>query len=184
MDKTFIERIGASKEIIEELGKFSLLWAQFELEYCENNCSDKLFLNDTEFNKFLQNVSSQTNKNKYILLRENFLKLCNFNLDFNHLIKNLISVLLKYLHKTKETITPEFIHEKLYSNNFTSYYTQVDNIICNNINDNTESLLGGLLIIFRLRNNLFHGLKDCYTIDNQIEIFKSCNCILDFLLNH
>ena len=184
MEETFIERIGASKEIVEELGKFSLLWAQFELEYCANNCFDKLFFNDVEFEKFLLNVNGQEKKNNYIFLRENFLKLFNFNTNLKPLIKNIISALLKYLHKTKETITPEFIHEKLYSNSFTAYYPQVDNIICNNINDNQELLLGGLLIVFRLRNNLFHGLKDCYTIDKQIEIFKSCNRFLDFLLNH
>lgn len=184
MEKTFIERIGASKEIIEELGKFSLLWAQFELEYCGNNCSDKLFLNDKEFEKFLQNVNNQEKKDKYTLSREKFLGLCNFKLDFKSLIENLIAELLKYLKKTRKTITPEFIHEKLYSSNFTSYYSQVDNIICNNINDNRELFLGGLLIIFRLRNNLFHGLKDCYSIDKQMEIFKSCNRFLDYLLNY
>ena len=184
MKNTFIERIGASKEIIEELGKFSLLWAQFELEYCENNCSDKLFFNDIEFEKFLQNVNSQEKKSKYSLSREKFFAICNFNFDFKLLIENLITELLKYLHMTKETITPEFIHKKLYSSNFTSYYSQVDNIICNSVNDNRELILGGLLIVFRLRNNLFHGLKDCYSIDKQIEIFKSCNRFLDFLVNH
>lgn len=176
----FIKNINVSNETILELGKFSILWAKFELEYCNNQCSDKLFFN----NKIFLNSSKNVNDKNTITARNNFRNYCNFKLNFKELSHNLIDSLLNYFNQTKETITPKIIHESLYSKNFKCYYTQVDDIICNNITNNEELLLGSLLIIFRLRNNLFHGLKDCYSINNQIHIFKNCNCFLDFLLNN
>lgn len=179
----FMERIFVSKEMLTTLGEFTILWAEFELVYCNNNCVDKLFFNDKEFNQFTKLCPTRRIK-QYIENRQKFFRFCNFDLEYKTLSEQVISSLLDYLGKTKDTITPEIIHEKLYSADFTSYYPQIDNIICNDIIDNKELLLGCLLIIFRLRNNMFHGLKDCYSINKQLKIFKACNVFLDFLLNN
>lgn len=43
---------------------------------------------------------------------------------------------------------------------------------------NTEgqnSLIGGLIAIYRIRNNMYHGLKDVSCLNAQIDLFKGIN---------
>lgn len=42
-----------------------------------------------------------------------------------------------------------------------------------------ESLSGGLIAIYRIRNNIFHGLKDWCELDEQGDFFKSLNTFLE-----
>lgn len=52
------------------------------------------------------------------------------------------------------------------------------------INSNGEGNLdGGLIAIYRIRNNMFHGLKDWTQLDEQIELFASINKIIEEILN-
>lgn len=39
MDYDFIKQCYVSNHMLEELGKFTLLWSEFELLYFENDCS-------------------------------------------------------------------------------------------------------------------------------------------------
>lgn len=48
--------------------------------------------------------------------------------------------------------------------------------------DGTTELCGGLLAIFRIRNNMFHGLKEYKDLDNQIQLFDAMNRLLEHLL--
>ena len=43
-------------------------------------------------------------------------------------------------------------------------------------------LTGGLLAIYRIRNNMFHGLKDYRDLDNQLELFRCINRVLKKLV--
>ncbi|MGD9670791.1 MAG: hypothetical protein AB7U75_17385 [Hyphomicrobiaceae bacterium] len=45
-------------------------------------------------------------------------------------------------------------------------------------NDPAEMLKGLLIIVYRLRNNLFHGVKWTYRIQGQLENFRHANVIL------
>lgn len=45
----------------------------------------------------------------------------------------------------------------------------------------TDSQCGCLLCVYRIRNNLMHGLKDVETLNNQLEIFKAANGVLEEL---
>lgn len=45
-------------------------------------------------------------------------------------------------------------------------------------NDPAEILKGLLIIVYRLRNNLFHGVKWTYRIQGQLENFRHANAIL------
>ncbi len=51
--------------------------------------------------------------------------------------------------------------------------------------ENTESshLLGGLIAIYRIRNNMYHGLKDWTALDSQIELFRGINKFLEYFLS-
>ena len=54
----------------------------------------------------------------------------------------------------------------------------VKNILSNNSANKEEILTSILLIAYRIRNNLFHGLKDFSLIDEQDEMFKVINLFL------
>lgn len=45
-----------------------------------------------------------------------------------------------------------------------------------------SDLIGGVLAIFRIRNNMFHGLKDYRDLDNQLELFRCINRVLKKLV--
>ena len=61
---------------------------------------------------------------------------------------------------------------------YTSGYAYYNNIPLNNI----QLLEGCLYVCLRLRNNLFHGVKLYYSLDDQIEIFKALNNLLEEIL--
>ncbi len=51
------------------------------------------------------------------------------------------------------------------------------------INSNgTSNLDGGIIAIFRIRNNMFHGLKDWRDLHNQIDLFKTINAVLEEII--
>ena len=45
-----------------------------------------------------------------------------------------------------------------------------------------EDIVGGLFAIYRIRNNMFHGLKDCQMLDGQKELFDAVNNVLESIL--
>lgn len=153
MNKNFIEKIGASKEIIEELGKFSLLWNAFECNLFNQECSVFKIQN-------FQNYNCINDETYYI---------------------NLINELLLYLNVKKQNITREFIKQKLYSLQRDEYQIEVENVLKNDLHGE-ELQKGTLLILLRLRNNMFHGLKDCYNINKQLNLFISANDLLNYIM--
>ena len=48
--------------------------------------------------------------------------------------------------------------------------------------DGRNSLAGGLHAIYRIRNNLFHGLKSWTDLDSQIELFMGLNDFLTYAI--
>jgi len=52
------------------------------------------------------------------------------------------------------------------------------------INNNGEKcLVGGLIAVYRIRNNMFHGLKEWICLNEQIKLFKGINEFLTEALN-
>ncbi len=45
-----------------------------------------------------------------------------------------------------------------------------------------EDVIGGLFAIYRIRNNMFHGLKDYQMLDTQKELFNAVNNVLESIL--
>lgn len=62
--------------------------------------------------------------------------------------------------------------------------TFVREVLLGNITDIHEIILGVTIIIYRFRNNLFHGLKDFKVINGQSENFQHANSFLMTLLNY
>lgn len=45
-----------------------------------------------------------------------------------------------------------------------------------------EEVVGGLFAIYRIRNNMFHGLKEWQMLDSQVELFNAVNKVLESIL--
>jgi len=45
-----------------------------------------------------------------------------------------------------------------------------------------DSIDGGLLAIYRIRNNMFHGLKPSDDLNSQIDLFRTINAVLESIL--
>lgn len=56
--------------------------------------------------------------------------------------------------------------------------TVAEALISGATNDAAEMLKGLLIIVYRLRNNLFHGVKWTYKIQGQLENFRHANATL------
>lgn len=58
----------------------------------------------------------------------------------------------------------------------------VKDVLIGNERNTQEKIYALLLIIYRLRNNLFHGEKDIHRLDGQRENFKQACCIIKTVL--
>ena len=154
MEYKQIIRCGVNKETILEIGQFSILWNMLEERYFDKYMTDRKV---TDVANFIYSDHIQ----QYCL--------------------NLVNALLKYLNEDKTTISIEKIKDKLYSENWNGSYPEMEKTILGK-SSNVELLIGSLLLLLRLRNNLFHGEKDPYKINAQIELFRASNILLDKLL--
>lgn len=60
----------------------------------------------------------------------------------------------------------------------------VANVLLGNDNEVSNIVLALSIIVYRYRNNLFHGLKNFMQIDQQEENFKNANRVLKSILTH
>lgn len=139
-----------NNELVLEIGKFTILWAEFEKEYCRKNCSSNAiweFAND-------------------FIVNEDILK------DLCKKIKGRIDNLgLNKFEYVNYSLIPEGAIKP----------SQADlKTIKDFINFSGKNLLAGaFLCIYRIRNNLLHGLKILSELNEQIELFKSMNKVLE-----
>ena len=54
----------------------------------------------------------------------------------------------------------------------------VENVLLGKNNDIKDIVLSLIIIVYRLRNNLFHGIKSLHEINGQVDNFKNANGIL------
>lgn len=153
MEKDFIKQINASDEIVNTLGKSSLLWNAFECKLFNQSCTVSKIKNCQDYDCF--------NKESYYT--------------------NLINELLTYLQLDKQNITKEIIKAKLYSEDRNEYHNEVEQVLKSDLHGK-ELQIGTLLILLRLRNNMFHGLKDCYNINSQLNLFIAANSLLNYIM--
>jgi hypothetical protein len=57
----------------------------------------------------------------------------------------------------------------------------VEKVIRRQSSDDAEILSAALIIVYRLRNNFFHGVKWTYGIRDQLKNFRNANDILMFV---
>lgn len=158
MEKDFIKQNKISSEMIMELGRFSILWANFEWKYCETKCDETKII---QFIKDYKNIYNENDELKFFS-------------------KNFISALKKYFINKSLSINKETIKNQLYSKGYQPQQEVMDVLTKNeNIIDEKTLFEGTFLICYRLRNNMFHGLKDLSEINNQLELFQKVNQLLN-----
>lgn len=86
------------------------------------------------------------------------------------LYENDIEVYVQYILEESEKVSREMSENKR---------KQIEAFISAN---GTNSIVGGLLAIYRIRNNLFHGIKEINNLNNQIELFRVINAVLEALV--
>lgn len=60
----------------------------------------------------------------------------------------------------------------------------VEQVLLSQLDDTNDIILASTIIIFRFRNNLFHGVKDIRIINFQHDNFATANHFLQTLLNY
>lgn len=143
-----------STKTISIIGEFSIWWGQFELIVFQNNLKT------------------------YDLIKwSNSIELDNTNI--NELCNDIRNRAVDFLTNINDCT----IRDKLYSEKNNGNSTQRKLILDFLSNKSDNQFAGCMLFIERIRNNLFHGLKDIYSFNNQSEIFISINSLFKYLVN-
>ena len=148
--KTFKDNITLSDEIISEIGKFTVLWALFELNFCKNNCVEGTL--EIIYDKI--SISSENLK--------------------------CLSKVIKDRAYIQRLLLKEYVDEGLHPENSRNSSEKRKIEMKDFIEDPSQNhILGCLLIIRRIRNNLMHGLKNIMMLDDQMKLFVAANQILE-----
>lgn len=141
------------EETIFEIGKFAILWNQFECLYCNTDCTIpriKQIAKSIDINPHLQKQLAEV--------------LTSHDIYQEHL--GIIELLYPENAKRSKLEYDE--------TSITSFYKQQG--------DDPVLTEGCLLTIRRIRNNMMHGLKSIACLDVQIELFRAANAVLDDIL--
>ena len=139
-------------DLVMEIGKFSILWNCFERFQCDNFCTAKRI------------------KEVYSLV----------NID-----KEKQAELAKVLNQRRAwfgQVIPEYVETGLYPGN-AHQSQEEDRLLMEKFMEQKEDELrcGCLLVIYRIPNNLMHGLKCIEQLNDQLELFQTVNGVLESL---
>ena len=136
--------------LIVEIGKFSILWNCFERFQCDNNC------NAEKIRCVYSRISIDKDKQA-----------------------ELARVLNERRSWFGQTI-PEYVETGLYPGNARQNRPE-DRMSMEQFmkQEGDDYCQGCLLVIFRIRNNLMHGLKCVEQLNDQLELFKAVNGVLE-----
>ena len=138
------------EETVKEIGRFAILWNCFERDYCANNCSMAKIVDA------VQNIQIPYEKQ------------CEF---------------AKELNKRRglfDQIIPDYVENSLHPANANKSAPTYINIMEDFMKQEYGDIKDGcLLIIYRLRSNLMHGLKMVTDLDCQIDLFIAANEVLE-----
>lgn len=148
-----VERYGLNEGILISIGQFSILWCQFEQYFFDSDAKQWKII------KWAENYP----------VDEVLLACC----------ENVRSSSSTYLCDTGMlTITNRIYSESNQGNEETQKF------IYNFLNriDPETTLKGCMLYIQRIRDNLFHGLKAVYSLNDQKYMFDTINKFLNYIL--
>ena len=137
-------------ELIIEIGRFSVLWNCFERVQCNNSC------NPNSIRAICAKIS--IDKDKEVALAT----VLNERRSFYNMIipeyvqQGLSPIGARQPQEDDKRLMEEFLKQS------------GDDLTC-----------GCLLTIYRIRNNLMHGLKQIEDLDTQLDLFKAVNEVLE-----
>ena len=141
-----------NEETVFEIGRFSILWSIFENQFCHLKCTSSV----------LAEIAPTLTIDP--AARARFAEALRCRCD---LYKLLSADYVRFsLHPSGSRLSSE--DEQMLMQRFIEHR-------------GGESTLGCLLIIRRLRNNLMHGLKLPEQLDDQLELFRAMNDVLEHL---
>lgn len=137
-------------KLVVEIGKFAILWNCFERFHCNNAC------NPARIKEVAPRLSID---------------------------KKMQSKLAKVLNQRRAwfgQVIPEYVETGLYPGNARQNQAE-DRLLMEKFMEQSEENLcsGCLLVIYRIRNNLMHGLKCIEQLNDQLELFQAVNGVLE-----
>lgn len=137
-------------ELIMEIGKFAILWNSFEHFYCNNRCKPQK----------IKDVASTV----------------NINGDKQEKLAEVLNQRRSWFGQA----ISEYVETGLYPDN-AKQSTEEDKHLMEQFMEQSDDDLrvGCLLVIYRIRNNLMHGLKCIEQLNDQLELFKAVNDVLE-----
>lgn len=137
-------------KLVMEIGKFAILWNCFERFHCENFCKPEK----------IKEVAS------------------SLSVD-----KRQQTKLAKVLNQRRAwfgQVIPEYVETGLYPGNARQNQAEYRLLMEKFMEQRDEDLrCGCLLVIYRIRNNLMHGLKCIEQMNDQLELFQAINGVLE-----
>lgn len=143
-----------NNELIFEIGRFSILWNLFERNQCNNNCNSRS----------IKDACTRINCDdiKQSKLAQVLNERCRL---FCQDISGYVDVSLHPGNSRQSLPEDKVIMQ--------SYLKQ----------EGDELLRGCLLVIYRIRNNLMHGMKCVEELNGQLTLFKAVNDVLESISN-
>lgn len=138
------------EDTVLEIGRFSILWNCFERKWCKNNCTP------TRIKEVWQKMPMDLNKQKNFAEVLNKRRLWFCQLEIEYVRDSLHPENARMSSEDDLKIMRRFLEQK-----------------------GDDLLLGCLLAIYRIRNNLMHGLKLIEELNGQIELFQAANEVLE-----
>lgn len=138
-----------TRDEIDSVLYFSLIWNIFEGIVCNKNATIN------SFEKAVNNLQSHGK-----------LQLSDFEQFLSY---------FKVRYTTKGIVNQRFRHLKFRQNDREAL---VSDVLAGNEKDPVNNLLAMLIIIYRYRNNLFHGVKSVKTMPGQRDNFRVANQLL------
>ena len=136
-------------ETVLEIGKFAILWNLFEKQYCNNSC------NPNQLRRIAPSLTIESDALKKL------------------------AIVLNARRLWFEMVISDYARRSMHPGN--ARISSEENIRCMEQflkMEGEELVLGCLLIIHRIRNNLMHGLKIAEQLDDQFALFEAVNTVL------
>lgn len=145
-----IKNYNLDDELILEIGKFSVLWNCFERFQCSNSCSPN------KIKTICANISIEKDKEGVLATVLNKRRSFYNMIIPEYVQQGLSSIGARQPQEEDKRLMEEFLEQS------------VDDLTC-----------GCLLTIYRIRNNLMHGLKQIEDLNTQLDLFKAVNEVLE-----
>lgn len=133
-----------------EIGRFAILWNQFEHDWCNNNCTPSK----------IKEIANTT------------------QMDIEK--QRALSEVLNRRRMWFDQLEVDYVRDSLHPGNARASAEEDMKLMQDFLKQTGDSLESGcLLAIYRIRNNLMHGLKMLEELDGQIELFRAANAVLE-----